>query len=131
MEATVVAARKAFKYAGIAPKDVHLAEVHDNFSISGILAIEDLGFFEKGAGGKALEDGECDLNSTISVNTSGGLKARGQPVGAVGVAQAVEVVRQLRGEAGERQVSNARYGLTHNVGGTGASVIVHILEGGA
>lgn len=130
MKATVVAARKAFKYAGIAPGDIDLAEVHDNFSISGILAIEDLGFFEKGHGGKALEDGECDLNSSVSVNTSGGLKARGQPVGAVGVAQAVEIVRQLRGEAGERQVKDARWGLTHNVGGTGASVIVHIFEGG-
>jgi acetyl-CoA C-acetyltransferase len=130
MDATVVAARKAFKYAGITPKDINLAEVHDNFSISGILAIEDLGFFEKGKGGPALEEGKIALNSDISVNTSGGLKARGQPVGAVGVAQAVEVVRQLRGEAGERQVKDARWGLTHNVGGTGASVIVHIFEGG-
>jgi acetyl-CoA C-acetyltransferase len=130
MDATVVAAKKAFKYAGITPKDINLAEIHDNFSISGILAIEDLGFFEKGKGGPALEDGKTALNSDISVNTSGGLKARGQPVGAVGVAQAVEVVRQLRGEADERQVKDAQWGLTHNVGGTGASVIVHIFQGG-
>jgi acetyl-CoA C-acetyltransferase len=130
MDATVVAAKKAFKYAGITPKDINLAEIHDNFSISGILAIEDLGFFEKGKGGPALEDGKTALNSDISVNTSGGLKARGQPVGAVGVAQAVEVVRQLRGEADERQVKDAQWGLPHNVGGTGASVIVHIFQGG-
>lgn len=130
MDATVVAAKKAFRYADVTPKDMDLAEVHDNFSISGILAIEDLGFFEKGKGGLAVEEGRTALNSEISVNPSGGLKARGQPVGAVGVAQAVEVVRQLRGEAGDRQVKDARYGLTHNVGGTGASVIVHILEGG-
>jgi acetyl-CoA C-acetyltransferase len=89
-----------------------------------------MGFFEKGKGGPALEEGKTALNSDISVNTSGGLKARGQPVGAVGVAQAVEVVRQLRGEADERQVKDALWGLTHNVGGTGASVIVHIFQGG-
>jgi acetyl-CoA C-acetyltransferase len=130
MDATVVAAKKAFKYAELSPEDINLAEVHDNFSISGILAVEDLGFFEKGTGGPAVEDGRTALNSEISINTSGGLKARGQPVGAVGVAQAVEVVRQLRGEAEERQVADARYGLTHNVGGTGASVIVHIFDGG-
>jgi acetyl-CoA C-acetyltransferase len=130
MDATVVAAKKAFKYADVKPSDIDLAEVHDNYTISEILAIEDLGFFKKGEGGLATEDGKTALNSEISVNTSGGLKARGQPVGATGVAQAVEVVRQLRGEAGDRQVKDARYGLTHNVGGTGASVIVHILEGG-
>jgi acetyl-CoA C-acetyltransferase len=130
MEATVVAAKKAFKYAGIGSKDIDLAEVHDNYTISEILAIEDIGFFEKGKGGKATEDGLTALNSEISVNPSGGLKARGQPVGATGVAQAVEVVRQLRGEAGDRQVKDARFGLTHNVGGTGASVVVHIFEGG-
>jgi len=130
MDATVVAGKKAFKYASVTPKDINLAEVHDNYSISGILAIEDLGFFEKGKGGPALEEGRTALNSQISINTSGGLKARGQPVGAVGVAQAVEVVRQLRGEADKRQVKDACYGLTHNVGGTGASVIVHIFEGG-
>lgn len=130
MDATVVAAKKAFKYADISPKDVNLAEVHDNYTISEILAIEDIGFFKKGEGGKATEEGLTTLNSEISINPSGGLKARGQPVGATGVAQAVEVVRQLRGDAQDRQVKDARYGLTHNVGGTGASVIVHIFEGG-
>ena len=130
MDATVVAAKKALKYADITPSDIDLAEVHDNYTISEILAIEDLGFFKKGEGGPATEEGKTALNSEISINPSGGLKAKGQPVGATGVAQAVEVVRQLRGEAGDRQVKDARYGLTHNVGGTGASVIVHILEGG-
>jgi acetyl-CoA C-acetyltransferase len=130
MDASVVASKKAYKYAGIEAKDIDLAEVHDNYTISEILAIEDLGFFEKGEGGKATEEGKTALNSEISINPSGGLKARGQPVGATGVAQAVEIVRQLRGEAGERQVTDAHYGLTHNVGGTGASVIVHIFEGG-
>jgi acetyl-CoA C-acetyltransferase len=130
MDASVVAAKKAYKYAGIEAKDIDLAEVHDNYTISEILAIEDLGFFEKGEGGKATEEGKTALNSEISINPSGGLKARGQPVGATGVAQAFEIVRQLRGEAGERQVTDAHYGLTHNVGGTGASVIVHIFEGG-
>jgi len=130
MDATVVAGKKAFKYAGIGPKDINLAEVNDNYTISEILAIEDLGFFKKGEGGKATEEERTALNSEISVNPSGGLKARGQPVGATGVAQAVEVVRQLRGEAGKRQVKEARYGLAHNVGGTGSTVIVHIFEGG-
>ncbi|UCG68803.1 MAG: thiolase domain-containing protein [Thermoplasmata archaeon] len=130
MDATVVAANKAFKYAEIGPQDIDLAEVHDNYTISEILAIEDMGFFKKGEGGKATEEGKTALNSEISINPSGGLKARGQPVGATGVAQAVEVVRQLRGGAGERQVKDTRYGLTQNVGGTGASVIIHIFEGG-
>lgn len=130
MQATSVAAKKALKYAGITPSDIDLAEVHDNFTISEILAIEDLGFCKKGEGGPATQEGKTQLNSEISINPSGGLKARGQPVGATGVAQAVEVVRHLRNDAGERQVKDARYGLTHNVGGTGASCVVHIFEGG-
>jgi acetyl-CoA C-acetyltransferase len=130
MKATVVASQKAFKYSNLTPTDIDLAEVHDNFTISEILAIEDLGFFKKGEGGKATEEGRTALNSEITINPSGGLKARGQPVGATGVAQAVEVVRQLRGEADKRQVKDAKVGLTHNVGGTGSSVIVHIFGGG-
>ena len=119
-----------FKYAGLKPKDVQLAEVHDNYTISEIMAIEDLGFFKKGQGGKATEDGQTALNSKISVNTSGGLKAKGNPVGAVGVAQAVEAVIQLRGEAGDRQVDKAENALLHNIGGTGSTAIVHILGRG-
>ena len=128
MDATVVAGKRAFHAAGVTPDKVKVAEVHDNFTITEIMAIEDLRFVKKGLGGMATEDGETALNGRISVNTSGGLKARGQPVGATGVAQAVEIVRQLRGEAGKRQVSNADIGLTHTLGGTGATAIVHLFE---
>ncbi len=130
MDATIEASKKAYKYAGIGPNDIQLAEVHDAFSISEIMAIEDLGFFEKGKGGKATEDGETALNSKISVNTSGGLKAKGNPMGATGVGQAVEMTLQLRGEAGDRQVKDAEKGLIHNIGGTGSTCIVHILGRG-
>ena len=126
MDATVVAGKRAFHAAGVTPDKVQVAEVHDNFTITEIIAIEDLRFVKKGLGGMATEDGETALNAKISVNTSGGLKARGQPVGATGVAQAVEIVRQLRGEAGKRQVSNAEIGLTHTLGGTGATAVVHL-----
>ncbi len=128
MKATRIAAEKAFKNSNISSKDIDFAEVHDNYSISEIVAIEDLGFFKKGEGGPATEEGRTALNSEISINTSGGLKAKGQPVGAVGINQAIEAAIQLRGDAGDRQVEDARYGLTHNVGGTGASAVVHILE---
>src|SRR5256712_1197875 len=130
MDATVVAGKRAFAEARLNPKDIQVAEVHDNFTISEILAIEDLRFVEKGKGGPATADGLTALNGKISVNTSGGLKARGQPVGATGVAQAVEIVRQLRGQAGKRQVVGARRGLTHTLGGTGATAVVHIFERG-
>jgi len=126
-DATTVAAQRAFKMAGLEPKDVQLAEVHDSYTISEILAIEDLGFFPKGKGGQATADGETTLGSKLAVNTSGGLKARGDPIGATGVAQVVELVRQLRGEADKRQVSGAEVGLAQNVGGTGATVVVQIL----
>ncbi len=126
MKATQRAAKKAYKRAGITAKDIDFAEVHDNFTITEILAIEDLGFFDKGEGGLATEEGRTKLNSEISINTSGGLKAKGRPVGAVGISQAVEAVQQLREDAGERQVDNPEYGLTHNIGGTGASAVVHI-----
>jgi len=126
MDATTEAGARALKQAKLAPKDVQVAEVHDNFTITEILAIEDLGFVEKGKGGPATLDGVTALNGKVSVNPSGGLKARGQPVGATGVAQAVEIVRQLRGEAGKRQVVGAKHGLTHTLGGTGATAVVHI-----
>jgi len=128
LQATKRAAKKAYERAGITAKDIDFAEVHDNFTITEIMAIEDLGFFEKGEGGPATEEGKTRLNSEISVNTSGGLKAKGRPVGAVGISQAVEAVQQLREEAGERQVEDPEYGLTHNIGGTGASTVVHIFR---
>lgn len=126
-DATRVAAGRAFKQAKLTPNDINFAEVHDNFTISEILAIEDLGFFKKGEGGKATMDGQTLLGGKIAINTSGGLKARGDPIGATGVAQIVEVVTQLRGQAGRRQVADAKVGLAQNVGGTGATAVVHIL----
>jgi len=126
-EASKFAAMRAYKQAGLTAKDIQLAEVHDNYTISEILAIEDLGFFEKGQGGKATEDGQTTIGGKVAINTSGGLKARGDPIGATGIAQIVELVQQLRGEAGKRQVAGAKYAMAHNVGGTGATAVVHIL----
>lgn len=128
LNATREAAAQAFKQAKLSPKDIQAAEVHDCFSIAEILAIEDLGFFKKGTGGKATEEGETQLNSGLSVNTSGGLKACGHPVGATGVKQVVEATLQLQGRAGNRQVADLQHFLTHNVGGSGATAVVHILK---
>lgn len=128
MDATVTAADNAYKQAGLSPKDINLVEVHDCFTINEIVAIEDLGFVKKGEGGKATEEGLTKLDSKIPVNPSGGLKAKGHPVGATGVAQAVEIVTQLRGKAGKRQVKNAEVGMTHNIGGSGATCVIHIFE---
>ncbi|MEW6363609.1 MAG: thiolase domain-containing protein [Acidobacteriota bacterium] len=127
-ESTAKAAEKAFKMAGKGPRDIHVAEVHDCFTIAEIVILEALGFTERGKGGTAAESGMTALGGRIPVNTSGGLKGKGHPVGATGVAQVVEITRQLRGESGERQVKGARVGLTQNMGGTGASTVVHILE---
>ncbi|MDD1736402.1 MAG: thiolase domain-containing protein, partial [Methanothrix sp.] len=102
------------------------AEVHDCFTIAEILAIEDLGFVEKGQGGKATEEGLTARGGSLPINTSGGLKACGHPVGATGIKQAYEIVLQLRGEAGKRQVGEAEIGLAHNVGGSGGTALVHI-----
>ena len=126
-EATRVAAQKALKQARLETKDIQLAEVHDNFTISELLAIEDMGFFAKGEAGKATMDGQTSIGGKIAINPSGGLKARGDPIGATGVAQIVELVQQLRGTAGKRQVAGAKYALAQNVGGTGATAVVHIL----
>jgi len=128
LDATVHAAQRAYKVANISPKDVDVAEVHDCFTIAEICAIEDLGFVQKGDGGPATEEGMTALDGDIPINPSGGLKACGHPVGATGIKQAVEIVEQLRGVAGKRQVSGAEIGLTHNVGGTGGTAVVHILS---
>ncbi|MEE8565600.1 MAG: thiolase domain-containing protein [Candidatus Thermoplasmatota archaeon] len=128
LDSTVIAAKKAYKQANITQKDIDLAEVHDCFTIAEICAIEDLGFVKKGEGGKAVEENITTLNGSLPVNTSGGLKSKGHPVGATGVAQIVEIVKQLRGEADKRQVKDAEIGLAHNVGGSGATCTVHILE---
>jgi acetyl-CoA C-acetyltransferase len=128
IESTVLASRKAYDMAGVTAKDIQVAEVHDCFSINGLLAIEDLGFFEKGKGGQAIEDGEIELDGTVAVNPSGGLKARGHPLGATGIAQATEIALQLRGDADKRQVDGAELGITQNIGGTGGTAAVHILS---
>ncbi len=130
VKATTIAAEKAYKQAGVTTKDISMVEVHDCFTIAEIMAIEDLGFFKKGEGGKATMDGETQIGGKIPVNTSGGLKACGHPVGATGVKQIVEATWQLRGQAEGRQVDNAEYALTHNVGGSGATAVVHILKRG-
>jgi len=130
LKATGIAATKAYKEAGVSPKDIDVAEVHDCFTIAEILAMEDLGFCEKGKAAAFISNGKTTLGSAknLVANTSGGLKGCGHPVGATGVKQIVEIVEQLRGRAGKRQVSNARIGLTHNVGGSGATCVVHILK---
>jgi acetyl-CoA C-acetyltransferase len=127
-EATRVAAQNAYRIAGITAKDISVAEVHDNYTVSGIMALQDLGFFERGKAGKAVLDGETRIGGKIAINTSGGLKARGHPIGATGVAQIVEIAEQLRGSADQRQVANARYGLAQSVGGIGSAVTVSIME---
>jgi acetyl-CoA C-acetyltransferase len=128
LTATAKAAERAYKMAEKKPEDIDFVEVHDCFTIAEICVTEALGFFEKGQGGKAVERGLTSLEGKIPVNTSGGLKSKGHPVGATGVAQAVEVVKQLREEADERQVKKARIGMTQNMGGTGGSALVHIFE---
>ncbi len=121
------AAERAYKMAGIAVDDVDFAEVHDCFTIAEVIATEDLGFFGAGEGGDAAVSGATGRDGKIPVNPSGGLKAKGHPVGATGVSQIVESSFQLRGEAGERQVDGANIALTHNVGGSGATCVVTIL----
>ena len=125
---TVKAGEMAFKMAGMTPEDIDFAEVHDCFTIAEICITEGLGFVERGQGGKAVEAGLTARDGKIPVNVSGGLKSKGHPVGATGVGQIYEVVSQLRGEAGDRQLSNPKIGLTQNMGGSGGSTVVHILE---
>jgi acetyl-CoA C-acetyltransferase len=118
---------KAYKMAGVTPKDIQFAEVHDCFTIAEILALEDLGFVEKGEGGPYTLAGRTCLSGERPINTSGGLKAKGHPVGATGVGQICDVTIQIRGEAGERQIKNNRLGLAQNLGGSGATSVVTIL----
>ncbi len=128
MRVTVEAAKKAYAMADLSPKDINLAEVHDCFTITQVITGEDLGFFEKGTGGAAVLAGKTARDGQIPINVSGGLKAKGHPIGATGLAQIYEIVTQLRGEAGDRQISTPRYGLTHNIGGTAATCTVHIFK---
>ncbi|BCJ86245.1 thiolase domain-containing protein [Effusibacillus dendaii] len=121
-------ARQAYERAGLGPDDIDVVELHDCFAMTEILAIEDLGFFEKGSGWKAIENGLTKHGGKVPVNTSGGLLSRGHPIGATGVSQIVQIVSQLRGTS-VNQVERARIGLAQNLGGTGAYSIVHIFEG--
>ncbi len=126
--AVKVSAEKAYRMAGVGPDDIQLAEVHDCFTIAEIVAIEDLGFCKKGEGGPYTADG-CTLRTgSRPVNTSGGLKAKGHPVGATGIGQICDLVIQMRGEAGERQVPKAELALAQNLGGSGATSVVTILS---
>ena len=122
------ATKAAYKMAGVGPSDIDVATVHDCFTIAEIVAYEDLGFCERGEGGKLIEAKETYISGKIPVNVDGGLKSKGHPLGATGVSMAIEITKQLRGEAGERQVKNAEIGLTHNVGGTGQVVAIHIFR---
>jgi acetyl-CoA C-acetyltransferase len=122
------AAVRAYEMAGKRPADMHVVEVHDCFTIAEIMATEAIGLFDPGFGASAVEDGQTALQGKIPVNPSGGLKSKGHPVGASGVAQVAEIVAQLRGEAGQRQVEGARVGLAQNMGGSGGSSVIHILE---
>ena len=128
LEASYQAGRQAYSMADKKPEDIDLLEVHDCFTIAEICVIEALGMVEKGEGGKAVEDELTYLEGKIPVNPSGGLKAKGHPVGATGVAQVIEIVKQLSGDAGERQIKDPRIGMTQNMGGSGGSTVVHIFE---
>ncbi len=128
LAAVQLAADRAYEMAGRKPEDLHVVEVHDCFTIAEIMATEAIGLFDPGDGASAVEDGLTSLSGKIPVNPSGGLKSKGHPVGATGVAQVAEIVTQLRGEAEQRQVEGATVGLAQNMGGSGGSSIVHILE---
>jgi len=128
MQSRLASARQAYKMAGVEPGDIDLCELHDCFTIAEIVASECLGFFEFGKGSEALESGETALGGRIPINPSGGLKAKGHPIGATGAAQVYEIVRQLRGECGQRQVDGAKIGMTDTLGGD-ASTIVNLILG--
>jgi acetyl-CoA acetyltransferase len=126
LAAAKIAAKQAYEMAATKPEDIDVAEVHDCFTIAEIVAYEDLGFCKPGEGRELVEKGETKLGGSRPVNTSGGLKAKGHPVGATGTGQAYEMFLQLTDQADRRQVKGAEVGLTHNVGGSGATAVVHI-----
>ena len=128
LKAVEEAGKKAYAMAGKKPADIDVCEVHDCFTIAEICATEALGFFAPGKGGPAAEAGETALDGRIPINTSGGLKSKGHPVGATGLAQILEITEQLRGISGKRQIDGAKVGMTQNMGGSGGSSVVHIME---
>lgn len=127
-QATVLAAKQAYKQAGLESSDINVVEIHDAFTSIELIAYEDLGFCKKGEGSRLIRDGVTNIDGKLPVNTSGGLKARGHPISPTGLAQVYEIVKQLRREAGERQVNEHKYGLTQNIGGAGGSISVHIFK---
>jgi len=128
LKAGKLAAQEAYKMAGVTPDKVDVAEVHDCFTIAEIVAYEDLDFCKPGEGGHFIEEGDSQIGGKVAVNTSGGLKAKGHPVGATGTAQAYEIYEQLTGHGEKRQVEGAEIGLAHNIGGLGATGVVHIFR---
>jgi acetyl-CoA C-acetyltransferase len=128
LDAVSAAAGRAYEAAGVSPSDLDLAEVHDCFTIAELCVLEAACLAERGEAAALTRAGETTLGGRLPINTSGGLKAKGHPVGATGVAQVIELVEQLRGEAGDRQVPDATLGMAQNMGGSGASSVVHILE---
>jgi acetyl-CoA C-acetyltransferase len=128
LEAAEHSAGKAFAQAGVRPDEIDFFEYHDAFTIMAALSLEACGFAAPGAGTRMAKEGEIALNGRLPVATMGGLKGRGHPVGATGVYQIIEATQQLRGQCGENQLPRARLGMTQNIGGSGATVVTHILE---
>ncbi|HXF85649.1 MAG TPA: thiolase domain-containing protein [Anaerolineales bacterium] len=128
LSAAYESAKRAYSMAGVEPKDIDVFELHDAFSIMAVLSLEACGFAERGQGVRLGLDNEISPKGRVPVCTRGGLKARGHPVGATGMYQIVEVVQQLRGECGETQVEGARIGMAQNIGGSGATILTHILQ---
>ena len=128
LNAAYLSASQAYEQASVQPSDINLFEVHDAFSIMSVLSLEACGFAEKGNGPRLALEGEITRTGRIPITTLGGLKARGHPVGATGIYQIVEVTQQLRGDSGENQVENAQIGMAQNIGGSGATIITHILK---
>jgi len=127
-KAAKIAAKDAYRQANIKPKEIDIAEVHDCFTIAEMIAMEDIGLCKEGESKDMIRGEKTTIQGEIPVNTDGGLKTDGHPIGASGVAQIIEVVTQLRGEAGKRQISGAELGLTHNIGGIGGTAVIHILK---
>lgn len=127
--AAKIASSKAYREAKVSPKDIDIVEVHDCFTIAELIAMEDLGLCKPGESKDYVKQGRTLISGDIPINTDGGLKADGHPIGATGIAQVYEIVKQLRCEAGRRQVKDAKIGLTHNIGGYGGTAVVHIFEG--
>ena len=128
MKASVTAAKQAYQEAGISPKDISIAELHDAFTPLELISYEDLGFAKKGHGKDLIREGATKLDGKLPVNTSGGLKAKGHPISPTGLSQIYEIIRQMRKQAGKMQVDNVKYGLAQNIGGVGTLVSAHILK---